>query len=86
MFLSESRIRTGHGKSVGKTENQADSKEPCHVDPDGGCSKLEWHIVLNDDILEWCLVGDADESLSYLPVCGRCYNRIQVVQVQASWQ
>ena len=53
---------------MGKTEHQAGSEHPCHadVDPDGGCSRLEWRAARDDDILEWYLVGNADESLNLL--------------------
>ncbi len=47
-----------------------------------GVVDLQWRVALNDDILEWYLVANDDESRNYLPVCERCYDRIQVVQVQ----
>ncbi len=72
MVLSETRVQTGHGKSVSKTEDQAE--KPCQIDPDSGRSRFEWGIALNIDVLEGRPIGDADELLSYL--CERCYDRV----------
>ena len=52
------------GKSVGKTQDQAE--EPCHIDLDSGRRRLEWCIVLKDDVLEECHIRDSDELVSYL--------------------
>jgi hypothetical protein len=49
---SESQQWICCGKSMGKTEEQAE--EPRHVDPDSGRRKFERRIVLNDDILKGC--------------------------------
>ena len=63
MMSRGSRIRTNHGKTVGKTKDQ--TEKPCQVDPDSGRRKFEWCIALNDDVLGRP-IRDADELLSYL--------------------
>ena len=74
VVLSESRQWVDCGKSVGKTEDEAE--EPCHVDPDSGRGKFERRIVPNDGVLKGYRIGDADELLSYCHLGERYHDRI----------